>query len=61
MYNLYFVQLYDEAKDTLIKEREERMSLVEKMSKLENQLKDKGKTIGELTSSAQDTCIHFHV
>ena len=35
----------------MAKEREERVSLVEKMSKLETQLKEKGQTIGELMKS----------
>ena len=45
---LPIIQLYDEAKDTMAKEREERVSLVDKISKLENHLKEKGRTIGEL-------------
>ena len=40
-------QLYEEAKDTMTKEREERVSLVDKMSKLESQIKEKGQIIGE--------------
>ena len=36
----------------MAKEREERLSLVEKMSKLENQLKERGQMIGEFTESA---------
>ena len=35
----------------MAKEREERLSLVDKMSKLENQLKEKGQFIGEFTDS----------
>ena len=47
MYMYTCMQLYDETKDELAKEREERVSLVDKMSKLESQLKEKGQTIGE--------------
>ena len=45
------LQLYEEAKGTMAKEREEIVSLEDKMSKLESQLKEKGQTIGEFTNS----------
>lgn len=43
-----YKKLYDETKDELAKEREGRVSLVDKMSKLESQLKEKGQTIDKL-------------
>ena len=40
-------QLYEESKDTLAKERKEKMSLIDKMTTIEGQLKEKGQVIGE--------------